>query len=87
MEEDATTPPAAGEASGDTRLAILLAMAMFVLVVDTSLMNVSISAVQRSRGTGRAVAGAPPVAVPEVRRAVPTPTTIVPSNYVDASTF
>jgi MFS family permease len=29
--------------SGDTRLAILLAMAMFVLVVDTSLMNVSIS--------------------------------------------
>ena len=27
------------------RLAILLAMAMFVLVVDTSLMNVSISAV------------------------------------------
>jgi MFS family permease len=31
--------------SGDQRLAILLAMAMFVLVVDTSLMNVSISAV------------------------------------------
>src|SRR6478735_9448241 len=30
---------------GNTRLAILLAMAMFVLVVDTSLMNVSISAV------------------------------------------
>ena len=29
--------------AGDTRLAILLAMAMFVLVVDTSLMNVSIS--------------------------------------------
>ena len=27
------------------RLALLLAMAMFVLVVDTSLMNVSISAV------------------------------------------
>ena len=27
----------------DRRLAILLAMAMFVLVVDTSLMNVSIS--------------------------------------------
>jgi hypothetical protein len=44
MEEDATTPPAAREASGDTGLAIL-AMAMFVLVVDTSLMNVSISAV------------------------------------------
>ncbi len=34
-----------GESSGDQRLAILLAMAMFVLVVDTSLMNVSISAV------------------------------------------
>jgi MFS family permease len=33
------------EASGDQRLAILLSMAMFVLVVDTSLMNVSISAV------------------------------------------
>ena len=33
------------EAKGNTRLAILLAMAMFVLVVDTSLMNVSISAV------------------------------------------
>ena len=31
--------------SGNTRLMILLAMAMFVLVVDTSLMNVSISAV------------------------------------------
>ena len=33
------------EATGDRRLMILLAMAMFVLVVDTSLMNVSISAV------------------------------------------
>ena len=45
MAEEATTPPRAEESSGDTRLAILLAMAMFVLVVDTSLMNVSISAV------------------------------------------
>jgi EmrB/QacA subfamily drug resistance transporter len=36
---------ATGEEGGDRRLAILLAMAMFVLVVDTSLMNVSISAV------------------------------------------
>src|SRR6187397_2976742 len=45
MAEDATTSPPAEESSGDTRLAILLAMAMFVLVVDTSLMNVSISAV------------------------------------------
>src|SRR5215470_6980263 len=33
------------ESGGDTKLAVLLAMAMFVLVVDTSLMNVSISAV------------------------------------------
>src|SRR6478735_12406693 len=33
------------------RLAILLAMAMFVLVVDTSLMNVSISAVIRDLHT------------------------------------
>jgi MFS family permease len=33
------------ESKGDTRVAVLLAMAMFVLVVDTSLMNVSISAV------------------------------------------
>src|SRR6058998_3271177 len=36
---------------GDTRLAVLLAMAMFVLVVDTSLMNVSISAVVRDLDT------------------------------------
>ena len=36
---------AAEEAAGNQRLAILLSMAMFVLVVDTSLMNVSISAV------------------------------------------
>src|ERR687891_2082497 len=35
----------AEEARGSRRLAVLLAMAMFVLVVDTSLMNVSISAV------------------------------------------
>jgi EmrB/QacA subfamily drug resistance transporter len=33
------------EASGSRQLSLLLAMAMFVLVVDTSLMNVSISAV------------------------------------------
>ena len=33
------------ERAGNPRLALLLAMAMFVLVVDTSLMNVSISAV------------------------------------------
>jgi MFS family permease len=35
----------------DRRLAVLLAAAMFVLVVDTSLMNVSISAVVRDIGT------------------------------------
>src|SRR5688500_20405330 len=33
------------------RLAVLLAMAMFVLVVDTSIMNVSISAVVRDLET------------------------------------
>jgi MFS family permease len=40
-------PPDAvpGESGASPRLAILLAAAMFVLVVDTSLMNVSISAV------------------------------------------
>ena len=35
----------AGAGVGNRRLALLLAMAMFVLVVDTSIMNVSISAV------------------------------------------
>ena len=44
MATDATTAAVQDE-GGNTRLAILLAMAMFVLVVDTSLMNVSISAV------------------------------------------
>ena len=44
MTAEATTA-VPEESSGDQRLAILLAMAMFVLVVDTSLMNVSISAV------------------------------------------
>src|SRR6476619_7772290 len=39
------------ESAGDTRLAILLSMAMFVLVVDTSLMNVSISAVVQDLNT------------------------------------
>ena len=39
------------ESSGTGRLALLLAMAMFVLVVDTSLMNVSISAVVHDLGT------------------------------------
>jgi EmrB/QacA subfamily drug resistance transporter len=39
------------EATGNPRLAVLLAMAMFVLVVDTSLMNVSISSVVRDLDT------------------------------------
>ena len=39
------------EAEGNPRLALLLAMAMFVLVVDTSLMNVSISSVVRDLDT------------------------------------
>jgi EmrB/QacA subfamily drug resistance transporter len=44
-------PPVHEEASGNPRLAILLAMAMFVLVVDTSLMNVSIASVVRDLDT------------------------------------
>src|SRR5207344_1662551 len=48
---DATTSGGAGAAGGERRLAILLAMAMFVLVVDTSLMNVSIASVVRDLGT------------------------------------
>jgi MFS family permease len=43
MSTEAVAAPE--QAAGDQRLAILLSMAMFVLVVDTSLMNVSISAV------------------------------------------
>jgi hypothetical protein len=39
------TAGAAPKEAGNTRLSLLLAAAMFVLVVDTSLMNVSISAV------------------------------------------
>jgi MFS family permease len=48
MTSDST---AAEEATGNQRLAILLAMAMFVLVIDTSLMNVSIAAVVRDLDT------------------------------------
>ena len=44
MSQRADTAPTES-VEPDTRLALLLAMAMFVLVVDTSLMNVSISAV------------------------------------------
>jgi hypothetical protein len=48
---DPTSTGKTSASSGNTRLAILLAMAMFVLVVDTSLMNVSISAVVRDLDT------------------------------------
>ena len=49
MNDTATVD--ASEAEGSTRLSLLLAMAMFVLVVDTSLMNVSISAVVKDLNT------------------------------------
>jgi MFS family permease len=48
---DAGSHQEAPAADGDRRLSLLLAMAMFVLVVDTSLMNVSISAVVRDLDT------------------------------------
>jgi EmrB/QacA subfamily drug resistance transporter len=47
-EEASTEAPTR---TGNPRLALLLAMAMFVLVVDTSLMNVSISSVVRDLDT------------------------------------
>ena len=50
MTEAAATA-APEEAKGNPRLGYLLAAAMFVLVVDTSLMNVSISAVVEDLGT------------------------------------
>src|SRR3954454_870265 len=46
-----TSHPAETDAPINMRLGLLLAMAMFVLVVDTSLMNVSISAVVHDLGT------------------------------------
>ena len=51
MTEQAIAPGTVAPAQGNQRLALLLAMAMFVLVVDTSLMNVSISAVVTDLGT------------------------------------
>lgn len=49
---DGTTSDVSGSLAGRRRLlALLLSMAMFVLVVDTSLMNVSISAVVRDLDT------------------------------------
>jgi MFS family permease len=51
MTEDAAAAAVPQEGGWNPRLAILLSMAMFVLVVDTSLMNVSIAAVTRDLGT------------------------------------
>jgi EmrB/QacA subfamily drug resistance transporter len=48
---DGEHPGAVDESPMNMRLAILLAMAMFVLVVDTSIMNVSISAVVQDLDT------------------------------------
>ena len=45
MSEQAVASDVVAAPQGSKRLSLLLAMAMFVLVVDTSLMNVSISAV------------------------------------------
>lgn len=51
MQPDENLGKVPGKTGFNNRLAILLAMAMFVLVVDTSLMNVSISAVIKDLGT------------------------------------
>ena len=48
---EVVSPSVPEESAGNPKLAVLLAMAMFVLVVDTSLMNVSISAVVRDLDT------------------------------------
>jgi MFS family permease len=48
---DASGRTVPGATTASRRLGVLLAMAMFVLVVDTSLMNVSISSVVRDLGT------------------------------------
>lgn len=54
LDDSWVTDPTRAQAArptGDRRLGLLLAMAMFVLVVDTSLMNVSIAAVVRDLDT------------------------------------
>src|SRR3954451_18877322 len=51
VQAGAASAATEAESSGSQGLAVLLAMAMFVLVVDTSLMNVSISAVVRDLDT------------------------------------
>jgi MFS family permease len=48
---ESLTAAAPSESTGSSKLAVLLAMAMFVLVVDTSLMNVSISYVVEDLNT------------------------------------
>ena len=51
MNSHANTLKTTAAAGAGNRLALLLSMAMFVLVIDTSLMNVSISAVVRDLNT------------------------------------
>ena len=51
MASEGTGTPPRQTMTGSRLLAVLLAMAMFVLVVDTSLMNVSIAAVVRDLDT------------------------------------
>jgi EmrB/QacA subfamily drug resistance transporter len=51
MTDHRTSAHVTAEEKGNQRLALLLAMAMFVLVVDTSLMNVSIASVVRDLDT------------------------------------
>lgn len=51
LADETASTTVAEDGGGSTKLAILLAMAMFVLVVDTSIMNVSISAVVRDLHT------------------------------------
>ena len=48
---EVATAGVSSEGAGNPRLSLLLAAAMFVLVVDTSLMNVSISAAVRDLDT------------------------------------
>src|SRR6478672_6489384 len=51
VSTSAAAPDTHSGSSGSSGLALLLAAAMFVLVVDTSLMNVSISAVVKDLDT------------------------------------
>ena len=51
MASERADTPSPPEVRSKRLLAVLLAMAMFVLVVDTSLMNVSISSVVRDLHT------------------------------------